>query len=315
MKMNVLLALLPLLLSVVIAGGCGKKGGDATAATEVAAKVNAEVISVHQVIYALVRAPNVTPESTPRAKREILERLIDQRLAMQRAIEKKLDRSPAVVQTIEAAKSEILARAYLEQIAAAQPRPTAEEVKKYYADYPELFSKRRIFNIEELVVEPKKGLANMLRKQVAARHSLQDIAAWLKSRGIRFAANHGVREAERIPLALLPTLQAMNDGEIRIIENNGRLEVIRVVATMAAPVDEATAAPRIQQFLSTRRSREVIAKEMKQIKESATIVYMGEFAGKPEMAEVKRAPEPALKPEPTSAEPPLVPIIEKGVRG
>ena len=141
------LCLVPLIFALAIAAGCGKSD-DKKAATQVAAKVNSDEITVHQINNVLARAPNVTPEVAERAKREILDKLIDQQLAQQQAIEKKLDRSPNVLQVLEAAKTEILARAYLEQIAAAQPKPTPEEAKKYYAEHPELFARRRVFNLE-----------------------------------------------------------------------------------------------------------------------------------------------------------------------
>jgi EpsD family peptidyl-prolyl cis-trans isomerase len=111
-----------LLLAVALAAGCGKRDEKA-AATQVAAKVNGDEITIHQVNDILGRQ-NVRPEQAEAAKRQILERLIDQQLARQQALEKKLDHTPRTVQTIEAARGEILARAYVEQIAAAQAKPT-----------------------------------------------------------------------------------------------------------------------------------------------------------------------------------------------
>jgi EpsD family peptidyl-prolyl cis-trans isomerase len=291
--------LIPLLLAIAIAAGCGKKeetAAKAKAATQVAAKVNADEITVHQVNYILARNPNVKPEAAVEAKREILDRLIEQQLAKQEAIGAKLDRSPDTLQAIEAARSEILARAYLEKIAAAQPRPTEEEVKKYYAEHPELFARRRVFNLEEILVAPQEGLAAGLRGRVEKARSLQDIADWLKSQDAKFAPNRGVRAAEQIPLEILPKLQEMKDGAIQLFEaGDGRLQVIRVVASKPAPVDEATAMPRIQQFLFNRRSREVVAKEMKRLKDKAQIAYVGEFAGGAAAAEAQAKAEAEAK--------------------
>ena len=158
MKVLSLLGLTVLLALAVAIGGCNKKQ-ETPAATQVAAKVNADEITVHQINSILARLKNVTPEAAPQAKREILAKLIDQQLAKQQAIAKKLDRSPNVVQAIESARNEILARAYLEQLAAAQPKPTADDVKKYYAEHPALFAERRVYSLEEIAVQPKEGFA------------------------------------------------------------------------------------------------------------------------------------------------------------
>lgn len=299
MKIPAFIRLVPLLLAIVIAFGCGKKDEadtKAKAATQVAATVNADEITVHQVNNVLARNPNVKPEAADEAKREILNRLIEQQLAKQAAIEAKLDRSPNVMQAIEAARSEILARAHLERIAAAQLRPTEEEVKKYYAEHPELFARRRIYSVEEIQVAPQEGLAAGLREQVAKAQSLQVIADWLKSQGAKFAANRGVRAAEQIPLEILPKLQEMKDGAIQLfVAGEGRFQVIRVAASKPAPVDEAAATPRIQQFLFNQRSSEAVAKEMKRLKDKAQIAYVGEFASGAAAAEAKAKTEAEAK--------------------
>ncbi len=304
--------LAPFLLAVALAAGCGKSE-DSKVATQVAAKVNSDEITVHQINGILARE-NVPPEAAAQAKRQILERLIDQQLAKQQAIEKKLDRSPNTLQALEAAKNDILARSYLEQIASSQPKPTTDEAKKYYAEHPELFTQRRLFNLEELAVQPTAGLGAQLKEQAAKARSLQEIAEWLKSRQVRFAENRGVRAAEQIPLDLLPKLQAMKSGEIQAIEGAGGLYVVRIVATVASPVDEATAVPRIQQFLFNQRSGAAIASEIKQVRGKAKIEYLGEFSGGATAASPAAA-APAVKAEPPKPDQAPAPNLEKGIRG
>ena len=285
----------PLLLALVVAYGCGKGEEKKAPATQVAAKVNADEITVHQVNYALAKTPNLAPELAERAKKEILNRLIDQQLARQQAIGKKLDRAPGVQQALEAARSEILARAYLEQVAAAQPKPSTEETKKYYAEHPELFAQRRVYSLEEIAFATKDDIAAGLRERAAKARSMQEIAEWLKSRDIRFTANRGVRAAEQIALEVLPKLQVAKDGEIVVIVNGDNHQVIRVTASKTEPVDEAAATPRIEQFLFNRRSREAVDKELRQLKAGAQIEYLGEFAADASTAEAKAKAEAAAK--------------------
>lgn len=286
MKILHLIVFPSLLLALVITGGCGKDE-EKTVTSQVAAKVNTTEITVYQLNSVLARTPNVTPATEHRVKREILDNLIDQQLAKQKAIENKLDRSPNVLQMLEAAKTEILARAYLEQISTAQPKPTEEEVKRYYDGHPDLFTQRRIYSIEEISLPAQPGLADALREQTAKLRSMQDIAAWLRSREIQFTANSGVRAAEQIPLEYIAIMRAMKDGETKVFELRGSLQVIRVVASKHMPVNEAAVAPKIRQFLFSQSSNAAIVKEMKQVKELAKIEYIGEFAISPEEAEAK----------------------------
>lgn len=291
-----LLVFTALLLALALATGCDKQA-DTKLATQVAARVNSDEITVHQVNYFLARNPSTTTEGAAQSKREILDRLVDQQLARQKAIESKLDRSPGVVQALEAAKTEILARAYLEQVVAAIPRTAAWEVQEYYREHPELFAQRRLFNLEELAFVAKSDIATGLREQFSKTRPMQEIADWLQSRGVKFAVNRGVRAAEQIPLEILPRVQAMKEGQNQLFEVGAeRFLVVRVIAYKPEPVDEATAAPRIQQFLFNQRSREVIAREMKKIKEQAKIEYVGEFAGDA-TAEPKAEPEAQGKTE------------------
>lgn len=248
-------------------------------ATQVAARVNSTEITVHQINRALARSRGVTPENASQAKREILERLIDQELAKRQAILKGLDRSPNVILDMEAAKSEILARAYRESLVDYLPQPTPSEVETYYRKHPELFAQRRIFSLEELNFDSSNDVAAEVREQVSRSRSLKEVAGWLQSRGIAVAANRSVRAAEQTALEILPKLQLMKEGETQLFGAGGtRFRLIRVVAFQASPVDQAAAAPRIRQFLINRNSAEVITKEMNDVRKFATIEYLGEFA-------------------------------------
>ena len=294
--------LVPLLLAATLVAGCGNDG--ARPATQVAAKVNADELTVHELNLFLAASPDADAD----AKRALLDQLIDRQLARQQAIARKLDRSPAVMQAIEVAKSDVLARAYLEQIAAAQPRPSAEEIHRYYAEHPELFAQRRLFELEEIVVLPQEGLAERLREYAGRVRSGSAVAAWLRSERAQFTESRSVRAAEHVPLDLLPRLQAMKPGETLFVEGGGRLNVFTLVSATAAPLDEASAAPHIAQLLSNQRLAQAIQREMAQLKGASRIEYLGEFAA----ATGGSSPRAAATDE---AAPPPRPDFGKAVRG
>jgi EpsD family peptidyl-prolyl cis-trans isomerase len=266
-------------LLVLLLAACGRRE-DAKVATQVAARVNSTDITVHQINHALARSRGLTPENASQAKREILDGLINLELAKRQAILKGLDRSPNVMLDVEAAKIEILARAYRESLVDYLPKPAPYEVESYYRKHPELFAQRRIFSLDELNFVANYDVAAEARAQVSKSRSLKDLASWLQSRGIAFTANRSVRAAEQIPLEILPKLQLMKEGESQLFGAGGtRYRFIRLVGYQAAPIDEVAAAPRIRQFLFNRNSVEVIAKEMGEARKFAKIEYLGEFVG------------------------------------
>src|SRR5262245_3177841 len=279
--------------TLVFLAACGGPKDDAKVpGTQVAAKVNSTEITVHQINRALGRSTGVTQENASQVKREILNGLIEQELAKRQAILKGLDRSSSVILDIEAARSEILARAYRESLVDYLPKPAPYEVETYYRKHPELFAERRVFSLEELNFMATDEVAPALREQVSRSRSLKDVAEWLQTRKIAFAANRSVLPAEEIPLEILPKLQLMKQGEMQLFAAGaGRFRLLRVLAFQAAPVDEAAAASRIRQFLVNRNSTEVIAEKAKELRKAAKIEYFGEFAETAAAAETKAGAE------------------------
>ena len=279
-------------LLFVFLAGCGQ-GNDGAAAGQVVAKVNSDEITVHQINHLIARRPDLSPELAEHARREILEKLIDQDLAVQQAIANKLDRAPEVVLAIDAAKREILARAYFQRVAALQLAPSQKEIRNYYMDHPELFAKRRLYNLVEISVSSGHGVTQATLGRAAKRGTMEKLADWLKTQNIKYATRRAVRAPEQLPLELLPTLQAMKDGDIRVFEGrSGRFEVVQVVTTKSAPIDETRAAPLIEKFLSNKRAKEAIAQEMKRLRRQAQIQYFGEFSTGARSAEGKPVPPP-----------------------
>jgi EpsD family peptidyl-prolyl cis-trans isomerase len=299
------LALPALTLSLIFGlAACGSKD-DRKPATQVAARVNSEEISVHQINYVLDRSgvAAVPAEQTPKLRREILERLIDQQLAVEQAIEKKLDRSPGVIMSIEAARREILARAFVEQLASALSRPSTEDARAYYNEHPQLFSERRIYTIQEIVIPDGASETRALRELLAAGKPMEEIAIWLKGKGIKFSGGSATRTAEQIPLELLGRVHALKDGQGLLLENGPSVTVMRVAASQSSPVAETAALPRISQFLGNQRAAQAAERELKELKSKARISYQGEFA---EAA----TPAPAAAVEQAGKT-----TIEKGVAG
>jgi len=146
---------------------CGK-ADEKTTSSQIAAKVNRNEISVHQVNHAIAQRRDIGAEQAKQAAGEALERVIDQELLVQKALEAKQDRDPQVMQAIESAKRQILAQAYIDKVAIAASTDSQENIEKFYKDNPALFARRRIYHVHELVVVAPGGL------EEPAAHRLED---------------------------------------------------------------------------------------------------------------------------------------------
>jgi EpsD family peptidyl-prolyl cis-trans isomerase len=263
-------------LAATLLVACG--GGKDKAASQVAAKVNKEEISVHQINFVLQQQRGLRPEQADAVGRQVLERLVDQELAVQKAQELKLDRDPRVLQQIEAARREIVARAYLEKTGEAAAKPSAEEIKKYYDDKPALFKERRVYNIQELAIEAPREQVEALRVQMQSAKSANEFVDFLKAKGIKFAASQAVRPAEQLPLSMLDTFSKMKDGQSLLLPTAGGAQVVVLAGSRSEPVDEARAQPAIEQFLQNDAKRKLIEADMKAMRAAAKIEYVGKFA-------------------------------------
>ncbi len=173
-----------------VMAGCGdKKKGNGAA--QVAAKVNNEEITVEQISTVLQQQRGVKPDQAELASRQVLERLIDQELAVQKAAELRLDREPRVMQQLEAARRELLSRAYLERAGEAASKPTPEEVARYYEATPALFKERRIYSLQEIAIEAKPEEIARLRTQLEEARGINEFVEYLKANDIRFSAQPG----------------------------------------------------------------------------------------------------------------------------
>ncbi len=262
-------------LTAVTLAGCGDKK-DMT--VQIAARVDKDQITVPQVNFVLQQQRGLQQDQVDAASRQILERLIDQDLALQQGEDEKLDRDPRVVQALEAARREIIARAYLEKVGEAAAKPTAEEVKKYYDDKPALFSARRIYSLQEIAIEARPDQVGELKTQLGASKNVNEFVEYLKAHDYHFAGNQAVRAAEQLPLNSLDAFAQMKDGQAMVVPAKSGVQVVVLAGSRSQPVTLEQARPVIEQYLLNERKRKLVEDKLKSLRAAAKIEYVGKFA-------------------------------------
>ncbi|MHB1176410.1 MAG: EpsD family peptidyl-prolyl cis-trans isomerase [Sulfuriferula sp.] len=291
-------SLLAVTLVPVFLAGCGNQSDHKDKDTQVAAKVNGDEITVHQINQVLSHAPNLKPEQAKQAAADVLHGLVDQQLLIEQAKKDKLDRNPQVVAAYESAHAQILTQAYLDQELSKLPQPTDHEIKDYYTQHPELFANRRLYRFQELTIDGSGGRVPEIRKEIGLTKQIDAFVEWLKAEKIPFNINNGIKKAEEVPLNLLPRLSKMQDGQAMVTVNGSSVLIVQLVASQQQPMAIEAAKPVIAAYLANSKRRDATTAMLKKLHDKAKIEYVGTFAYVGKSAVAKPVAAPSTVPAP-----------------
>lgn len=280
------LSALVMALALTLPGCNEKKEGKDQAVVEVAAKVNSDQITVNQLDHELSKLGNLSPEQAKLATNRVLTSMVDQQLLVQKAVADKIDSDPQVVQTLEAARRQILAQALIQKMTANQAKPSDAELADYYAKNPALFAERRVYRLQEINVQVTPANVETVKAQLQQTKNLGDFVNWLKAQNIPARAGQSTKTAEQLPLELLPRLSQLKDGQAMTFTVPGALNILVVAGSQSQPLTQEQAKPMIERYLGNAKKRELAEAELKKLKEKAKIEYLGKYvdAGKQAVA-------------------------------
>ena len=297
-------------LAVAGLSACGnkeKKPGQALAS------VNGEEITVLQLNEEMQRA-NVQAPQQEAASKQLLESLIDRQLLQNEAAKDKTDRDPKVVQAIERAKALIVAQAYMQKRIGTVARPTKQEVEEYFHKNPQFFTERKQFDMRELVIA-SADMNDKLKAAMDAAKTLDDVAAWLDANKVKYARTQLSRTSADLAPELSAKLLSMPKGQLFIIREGDRTLLISLADIRDNPVTLAQAAPQIEQFLFNKKNKDAADAELKRLRATAKIEYLGKDAAPATASAAASAPAPAPAPAPAAQAAPARSPSEANDRG
>jgi EpsD family peptidyl-prolyl cis-trans isomerase len=291
---------------------CGEKKPAEVKATQVVAKVNDTELSVHQLNFSLQGLQEANPERMAKLRKAALDRLIEQEVIMQDAIKKKLDRDPTVRSQLDAAQREILVRNHLQNMGVTLAVPSDDLVSKFYADRPELFKDRQIYQFAEFVFPVVPPNWPEIEKSLADTKTMQEVLVELRKKGINLPLTQNViRTAEDLPQNLVSTFTKIKDGEIIVYSKPPGIVVGQILARKSAPIDEAKAKPAIIRYLTSQSKGDLVQSQVRKLMDGAKVSYVGEFAKDTKTADMPAKPktEGEVTPSDKSKE-----VLEKGLK-
>ncbi|MFN2644833.1 MAG: EpsD family peptidyl-prolyl cis-trans isomerase [Burkholderiales bacterium] len=259
------------LSALTVLAGCGRAAADRAEREQLVARVNGVEISARQL------------RSGAAGVAQAVEKVIDRELLVQKALEKGLERDPQVAAEIDNARREVLAQAYIERAARAAATPSREEVRAFYAENPALFAERRIYRTREMSVAANPDMTDALRARAASARDIDELAAWLKERGVPAVVANETQPAEQLPLAFLPAVSRLKPGELVVLATPAaahfsvRATVIQLVQAEEAPLGLEQASALIENFLAGRKRLALAEAEVKRLRETARIEYVAQF--------------------------------------
>lgn len=260
----------------MVLAACGERQEART--SQVAAQVGTGEVSIHQVNLVLQRQADLRPEQVEAASRTALERLIQLELAVQKAADAKIDRDPQVVQAVDFARREVLARAYIDRLAEAAAKPTSQDIDRFYDERPALFKTRRIYSVQDIGIAVSGDALPALQARLAAAKSMPALLAELGSSGLPYTLTSATRPAEDWPLPLLDKLADMKEGQVEFLTQPQGLRVLGLTAASPAPRSLDEARNSIEQFLMNERKQQKVDAELKALRSTAEVKYLGKFA-------------------------------------
>lgn len=247
-------------------------------ATQAAARVNDSEVTVHQINMVLERQPGMSPEQAEKAAKQVLEGLIDQELAVQKAEETKIDRDPKVVQLLDATRKAVLARQYYEKASTtAVSPPSKSDVEKYFNENPGLFSNRRTYMLQEYNIQVDAAQVAELQAKLQATNNARDFVEVIKESKLKASVNQTTQAAESLPLNMVSKISQLQDGQAMYEPLQGGLKAILVVASRPDPLTLEQAKPLIERFLTETRRAEWLKKHVKELRDQGKIEYLGKF--------------------------------------
>ncbi|HZV67550.1 MAG TPA: EpsD family peptidyl-prolyl cis-trans isomerase [Telluria sp.] len=283
-----------LILAAASLSACGNKAKEAKPG-QALASVNGEEITVLQLNEELQRA-GVGPAQQDAASKQLLQALIDRQLLQSEAAKEKLDRDPKVMQAVERAKSLIIAQAYMQKRLGTPARPTPAEIEDYYSKHPEFFSRRKQFNMNELIIA-SADLTPELKAAADNAKSLEELAVWLDAHKVKFGRTQVSRTTADLAPELSAKLMGMSKGQLFVVKEGERSMLISIAEIKDAPVTIEVASQQIEQYLMNKKTKDAAAAELARLRATAKIEYINKSMA----VDPQAAPLPAAAPAPAPA--------------
>lgn len=248
------------LAAVLLISGCHKEPKG-----QILAIVNGEEISLQELNAELQGAR--IPDSVDRDKlrKQVLQRLIDRKLIVQKAREQGLDKTPEFVTQQRRLEENLLVTMLGQKIASTVPMPDDRDITQYIADNATQFAGRQRLLLDQIQFAAPKDPKQLLTLRDA--HSLEELATGIQKLGLGMSRGKGVIDTGRLDPALVKVINQLPPGEPFVLPSNGQYIASVIVGRDATPTPTPIARQAAAEMV---RRNELVAESKAQVARART---------------------------------------------
>jgi EpsD family peptidyl-prolyl cis-trans isomerase len=208
-----------------------------------------------------------------------LDALIDEQLLVSAALRAGLENEASVVAAAEAGRRQALVRAYLEHKAVPLGPIRSEDIERYYAQHSELFARRRIYRMQEIVISVPPERVDEITASLASLTTFRQRREWLDAKQLPYRVGAVTMAAEELPADLLATVSQLAEGNVFNVRSEQGLTMVQIIGIEDRPLTLAQSRDDIERFLVNQRLDRLAREEAARLRKTARIEYFAPFTG------------------------------------
>lgn len=261
----------------ILVGGCQKKPGG-----QVVAVVNGEEIT-QQELNAELQGAVIPPSADKKAvMAQLLQRVIDRRLLVQKAKAEQLDQSPAYLEQVRRSDEALIVNLLASKAAKGIALPDGPSVDRFIASNATLFNGRKRYTLDQIAFAQPADMSFL--RQLEPAHSLDAIAATLSASGVAFTRGTTTLDTATIQPAMAAKIASLPAGEPFVTPDAGRVVASVIKSAESTPTPEQQAKPAALGLLRQQALAETMRKQLEAARAAAKIDYQAGFAPPPKTA-------------------------------
>ena len=161
----------------------------------------------------------------------------------------------------------------MQSITSKVAKPSKTEIDDYYQKHPEFFTKRKEFDLKQLII-PNKNFSDELRLLMESAKSLEEVSDWMDKHGVQYARGQVIRSSTDLPPDAVAKLLEFPKYQLFIV-GEGDNRVLNIISAIKdSPVTATNAAPQIEQFLINKMRKDTADLEVAHLRSLAKIEYL-----------------------------------------